>query len=154
MKYSVAFFFMLLIGACVAGPPAFDPKAPHFGEAEVQEWLSKLKSGAAFGSRNGHYYGMDSDATIVLMKDKQVVVEEDGVAVQTYKGTFTVDDSGAIHVELKDYRAKWPDMYLYQDKKGTFLFPTDKNPGFRLGDRGAGTETSRMAPYWQFKRTH
>src|SRR5262245_18763210 len=98
-------------------------------------------------------YGMDSDAKITLSSNKQVEVTEYGYAVQTYKGTYSVDGAGAIRVELRDYRAKWPTMYLYTSPKGAYLFPTDKDPAFRVGARAGAVETGSMPPYWPFRKT-
>jgi hypothetical protein len=151
MRYIAAALFFLLLIPCIAQNEAFDPSAPHFTEAEMAQWFANQVKGATFVSRNGKMYGMDSDALITFAKDKQVEVTEFGYAPQTYKGTCTVDASGAIHVELRDYRAKWPDMHLYQNAHGTFLFPTDKNPAFRSAQ--GGVQTSKMAPYWPFRRT-
>lgn len=101
--------------------------------------MAVQKLGASFVSRDGHIYGMDSDADVTIYSDKRVVVNEYGVAPMKYESKLTVDADGAIHLQLKDYHAKWPAMYLYNLPKGSFfLFPADKSPRFRMGGSGRG----------------
>ena len=153
MRHAITLLLIFLSATCIAQRPTFDPSAPHLNEADALKWLSAQSTGATFVSRNGRMYGMDSDAKITLNSNKQVEVTEYGYAPQTYKGTYSVDDTGAIHVELRDYRAKWPTMYLYNSPKGTLLFPTDKDPAFRVGARAGAVETGGMASYWPFRKT-
>ena len=96
---------------------------------------------------------MDSDAEITLTKDGRAKVTEFGIGPQTYKGKYSVDASGAIHVTLRRYRAKWPSMYLYTDGRGAILHPIDEDPSFRMGGRAGAFETPEMAPYWPFRQT-
>ena len=151
MRFLISLFFASSLFALAAPPAATTTATTHLGGVEATKWLSERADGAAFVSRNGHMYGMDSDAFVVFKKDAQVEVTEFGIAPQTYKGTFVVDVSGAIRVTLKDYPSKWPDVYLYIDGKGALLHPTDKDPSFRMGGRGGAVETREMAPYWPFR---
>jgi len=153
MRYFIFLLVTFLSANGFAQGPAFAPGAPHLNETDALKWLSAQSAGATFVSRNGRMYGMDSDAKITLNSNKQVEITEYGYAVQTYKGTYSVDATGAIHVKLRDYRAKWPAMYLYNSPKGTLLFPADKDPAFRVGARAGAVETGGMAPHWPFRKT-
>jgi hypothetical protein len=141
--------------ACSTQRPIPSPRIEHPGlsRSEVFSHLSTRPGGVTFVSRNGRMYGMDSDAKITLKANNQAEVTEYGFAPQDYMGTYFVDASGAIHVSLRRYRAKWPTTYLRKDKRGAILFPTDQDPSFRMGGRAGAFETSEMAPYWPFRQT-
>ena len=152
MRYTIAVLFTLFSATSFAQRPTFNPRAAHLRREALLKWLSTQSRGARFVSRNGRLYGMDSDAEITLRSDKQVEVTEDGYARQTYKGTLSVDVDGSIHLVLADYAAQWPVMYLYRKSKGSFLFPADKDPAFRMGARAGAAVTPGMAPYWPFRK--
>src|SRR6478735_8846499 len=137
-----------VLSACTTTRPAPPAQLGHLNRSDVLNHISAQPSGVTFVSRNGHMYGMDSDATITLTKNNQTEVTEFGYAPQTYNGTYTVDASGAIHVALRHYPAKWPSMYLYTDKRGAILHPADQDPSFRMGGRAGAVTSSRMSPYW------
>jgi hypothetical protein len=153
MRYAILLVVTCLATNSCAHRLAFGPSAPHLDETRVLKWLSAQSAGAAFVSHNGRMYGTDCDAKITLERNKQVEVTEYGFAVQTYRGTCSVDATGAIHLELRNYHAKWPAMYLYNSPNGTFLFPTDKDPEFRVNRRTGAVETSGTAPSWPFRKT-
>ena len=97
-------------------------------------------------------YGMDSDAKVILKSKGRAEVLEYGFVGLKYSGTYLIEDSGAIHLQLKKYRGEWPDMYLYKVSSGIYLYPADMNSHFRMGGRAGATETPKMAPYWPFKK--
>jgi hypothetical protein len=59
-------------------------------------------------------------------------------AGDTYKGTYSIDGIGAIHVSLRRYPANWPTMYFYTDQRGAVLVTAEK---------------SGTASYWPFRQT-
>lgn len=149
----VAFILALLLPlGCYAQSPGFNPSAPHLSKNKTLKWLSSQQDGAVFVSRDGKMYGMDSDAKVILRSKGRAEVFEYGYVGQRYSGTYRVEGSGAIHLQLKSYRGEWPDMYLYKLSSGIYLFPTDMDPQFRMGGRAGATETPNMAPYWPFKK--
>jgi hypothetical protein len=115
------------------------------------KWIAARKLPITFSSRNGHYYGMDSDASLTIEKDGHVTVLELGVAPMTYEGTYDIDDSGTISLKLPNYKATWPTMHLYTTAKDAWLMRSDQKTDFNVGDRGGATQTSRMAPCWPFR---
>jgi hypothetical protein len=136
MRSVVLSSLVCLLGACATTPP------------------DRYPAGARLSvSRGGRMYGMDSDAQITFADSQRIEVTEFGYSIETDKGSFFVDASSAIQVALRGYPAKWPRMYLYQDTKGAFLFPTDQNSSFRVGGRAGAVTSSRMAPYWPFRNT-
>jgi hypothetical protein len=145
---------IVLLAACTTNRPASSSRGHQLGYRDVLEHVSAKPSGAKFGSRDGRWYGMDSDANITLKRNGRVEVTEFGYAVDTYDGTYSVDDTGAIHVSLRRYPAKWPSMYLYKDNRGAILIPTDRDQSFQVGGRAGAVVGSGMAPYWPFRQTN
>ena len=141
-----------VLSACTATRTAPAAHTGHLNRAEVLNHISAQPDGVTFVSRNGRMYGMDSDARITLTKNNQTEVTEFGYAPQTYHGTYSVDASGAMHVSLRRYPSKWPSMYLYTDRRGAILHPTDQDPSFRMGGRAGAVESSEMASYWPFRQ--
>ena len=154
MRHLIALLPLVWVfSACTATRPAPPAQAGHLNRAEVVNHFSAQPAGVTFVSRNGRMYGMDSDARITLTKNNQTEVTEFGYAPQTYNGTYSVDASGAIRVSLRRYPAKWPTMYLYTDKRGAILHPTDQDPSVRMGGRARAVTSSDMAPYWPVRQT-
>ncbi len=152
MKRSLAILpFVCVLSAC-ATPHATPTRGDHFSRTEVIARITSNPNGITFVSRDGRMYGMDSDARITLKAESQTEVTEFGYAIQTYNGTYAVDEQGAIRVSLRHYPAKWPTMYIYSNKKTAWLFPADRDPSFRMGGRAGAVETSRMKPYWPFRQ--
>ncbi len=123
----------------------------YIKEHDVRNWVASRNGHATFISRNGRMYGMDSDTQITLISNSKVEVTEFGVGIMSYKGEYTTDDTGLIRVTLNGYGSKWPEMYLFRSTDSAILLRRDQKPGFNLGDRGAGTETPDMNPYWPFR---
>ena len=144
---------VFMLSACATPRPAPPIHTSHLNRVEVLSHIAAHPAGVTFVSRNGRMYGMDSDARITLTANNFTEVTEFGYAPQSYQGTYSVDASGAIHVSLRHYTAKWPSMYLYTDKRGAILHPTDQDPSFRMGGRAGAVESSEMAPYWPFRQT-
>ena len=152
VRYVALILAFLLPLGCYAQSSGFNPSDPHLNKNQTSKWLSSQHDGAVFVSRGGKMYGMDSDAKVILRSKGQAEVLEYGFVGRKYSGTYRVEDSGAIHLELKKYRGEWPDMYLYKVSSGIYLFPTDMDQQFRMGGRAGATETPKMAPYWPFKK--
>ena len=155
MRSVVLFSLVCLSGACTTTPPARYPAGVRLSDPATRDWIAQhsRRNVATFVSRGGRMYGMDSDAQITFVDSQRVEVTECGYSIETYKGSFFVDASGAIHVTLRGYPAKWPRMYLYQDAKGAFLFPTGQNSSFRVGGHAGAVTSSTRAPYWPFRNT-
>ncbi|HEY5893204.1 MAG TPA: hypothetical protein VIT91_08245 [Chthoniobacterales bacterium] len=154
MRHLIALLPLACVfSACTATRPAPPAQAGHLNRAEVLSHISAQPAGVTFVSRNGRMYGMDSDARITLTRNNKTEVMEAGYTPETYNGTYSVDASGAIHVSLRRYPSKWPSMYLYTDKRGAILHPTDQDPSFRMGGRAGAVTSSDMAPYWPFRQT-
>jgi hypothetical protein len=142
-----------MLTACKPPQAPSSTRGAHLNRTQVLNHISAKSAGVTFVSRNGRFYGMDSDACITLSESNQTTVTEFGYARQTYDGTYSVDDSGAILVSLRRYPAKWPSMYLYTDSDGAILLPTNQERSFNIGGRAGAVEKSDMAPYWPFRQT-
>ena len=106
------FFVMAEPEKAKAGSPEF------FTGAQVKTYISeRLTAGktAVFRSRDGKFYGMDSDSVVSLEKNNTAVVGEYGYAYQGYRGTYVVAEDGVISISLKDYRGNWPDMKIARE---------------------------------------
>ena len=154
MRHFIGLLLCILLGACATRRSAPASRGDQLGYREVLEHISAKPSGAKFRSRDGRWYGMDSDADIALKRNGTVQVTEFGYGVDTYGGTYSVDDSGTIHVTLHRYPAKWPSMYLYKDSRGAVLSPIDRDQSFKMGGRAGTVISSGMAPYWPFRQTN
>jgi hypothetical protein len=150
MRRLILFNLVCSLAACTTIHPA----GTRLNNSAARDWIadySRRKGGATFVSHGGRMYGTDCDAQITFAGSKQVEITEFGYSVETYKGTFSVDAVGGIHVTLQGYHAQWPSMYLYHETQGTFLFPTIQSRFFEV-DRRAGTPTALpMASYWPFR---
>ena len=142
-----------LLTECATLRLASPIEAGHLSRVDVINHISPEPSGAKFESHNGHWYGADSDAVITLFADRQVKVTEFGYAVQTYKGTYSVDASGAIHVSLRHYFNKWPIMYLYTDRRGALLNPANQDETYRLSGRAGTVKAAEWDSIWPFRQT-
>ena len=159
MRYIVSLFAILLSVECFAQQQAFDPDAPHLDKTETLKWLSAQSVGATFFNFNGGQRVVyDLSVEIALSSNKKVKVVEYGLGLSKYFGTYSVDTAGAIHIELRNYHDKWPDMYLYSNHNGIFLFPTDKklafdeNSEFQGGGQLAANVLPKVVPYWPFRK--
>ncbi len=103
-----------------------------------------------FYSRDGKFYGMDSDSLISFGKDGEAILGEYGYAYQGYRGSYFIEDDGVISVKLKGYRGKWPDMKVSIDGDSVRLFSSDGNGNFVFGGRAGGVLTPDMKPFWPF----
>ena len=149
------FLLVTILASC-------DPKSQHTAPAlespltlaAINTQLVGLKGWEwRFESCRGKWYGMDSDSSIVFLPGGRVTVTECGYAVQTYDGLYSVDDKGAISVDLARYNSKWPPMVLRREGDEFLLFRQDDDAAFLMGDRGAATTTSEMKPFWPFALT-
>jgi hypothetical protein len=154
MRYFIGFLLIILLPACATQRRSPTSFGRQIGQLEAIEHFSSRRSGAKFVSRDGRWYGMDSDAHIILKSKGRVEVTEFGYGVDSYDGTYSVDRTGAIQVGLRNYRASWPSMFLYKDRRGFILVPTDRDQSFRMGSRAGAVSGSGMAPYWPFRQTN
>lgn len=141
------------LSACTTSRVTPPIAATHFNRAEVLNYISSHSAGIVFVSHNGRMYGTDSDARITLTRNNQIEVTKFEDTVQTYKGTYFVEASGAIHTSLRRYPAKWPIMYLGKDRRGAVLFHNDQDLTSRLGRREGGAAIPQAVPYWPFRQT-
>lgn len=127
------------MAACTTPRPSLPPRAGHLSRSEVVRYLAQPRP-VGFLSYNGRWQGTDTDKEILLAKDGQTEVTDYGFAMDIYKGTYSVDAAGAIHVSLRHYPGRWPTMYLYTDRRSAILLPDAQ---------------SREAAYncWPFRRT-
>lgn len=125
-----------LLSACTSLRHATLSRAGQLSRPEVFRQIS-AHPGAAFLSYNGRWQGTDIDKRIIFKKGNCAEVTHFGYGVDTYKGTYSVDETGAIHISLFHSREKWPSMYLYLDKQGAFLLPI---------------EASNMADLWPLRQ--
>jgi len=158
-----AFLILMPLLLCVSFAKAEIPTTGKAGNQKPLDSLSRSqvnefiagrlaqKGNAVFSSRDGHSYGMDSDSIISFEAKGSVVLGEYGYAYQGYRGTYTVDNSGAISVELKGYHAKWPRMKMIQQGNTVRLYAEDGKTGFVFGDRGGSVESSKMKSFWPFR---
>ena len=122
MRLFTAFLLLFgLISACTS-PRGGPPRAGHVSRDEVLRQIS-APAGATFLSYNGHWQGTDIDKQITFKKDNRAEVTHFGFGVDTYQGTYTVEESGAIHLSLRKAPEPWPIMYLYVDEQGPLLLP-------------------------------
>jgi hypothetical protein len=148
-------WFCLLPFFAQAEPEQAKADAPKFlSGAQVKTFVSdRLTAGktAVFRSRDGKFYGMDSDSVVSLEKDNTAVVGECGYAYQGYRGTYAVAADGVISISLKGYRGNWPDMKIAKEGDLIRLFSADGNGNFVFGGRAGGVETEDMKPFWPFR---
>ena len=69
----------------------------------------------SFKSWNGNLKGLDSDAVLRFYTDSRVVLEDMGISVLRYEGSYALKSGGAITIRLEGYRWNWPDMILRRD---------------------------------------
>jgi len=136
---------LLILAACASPRLESRLRTTHLSRAEVLNYFSKQPTDVTFVSHNGHMYGFDLDARLILKKNNRSEVTEFQDAKRTYQGSYVVDDTGAVQVALRRYPKKWPSMYLYTDKRGAFLFPSDRKPPAKVGGRA-------RVPYWLFRQ--
>jgi len=150
----LAWFYLLPFFA-QAEPEQAKADAPKFFSGAqvktfVSGWLTAGKT-VVFRSRDGKFYGMDSDSVVSLKKDNTAVVGEYGYAYQGYRGTYAVAADGVISISLKGYRGNWPDMKIAKEGDLIRLFSADGNGNFVFGGRAGGVETEEMKPFWPFR---
>jgi hypothetical protein len=88
-----------LVSACTS-PRGGPPRAGHANRDEVLRQIS-APAGATFLSYNGRWQGTDIDKQITFKKDNRAEVTHFGFGVDTHQGTYTVEESGAIHLSLR-----------------------------------------------------
>ena len=82
------------------GPVRYGPLiAAEFNQSIAQR--GKL----TFLSFNGRWVGMDADTYLSFMPDGKAVMEECGVGVQDYEGTYQIDGDGIIKMNFDRFRS-------------------------------------------------
>ena len=94
---------------------------------------------------------MDGDTEITFFPGDVVFLTEYGYAVIRYKGTYTIDPSGQIKMQLKKYRHEWPVMVLERDDVSLRLRPFRRGAGFIMGNRGGATTMGGQGHFWPFR---
>lgn len=147
MKYII---FSLLLCGCEtqksAAPSQKDNDKSHRLAIESLREEIKSHESLVFGSRMGNMQGQDSDATIELKNNGDVVVMEYKISVLDYYGRFKINDNGKIVVSLRDYPGEWPVMIASLDGKSILLHRED---GITAPSREA-QEYEEFSNYWPF----
>ncbi len=93
----------------------------------VREFAATLaRSGeVVFESWNGELRGTDSDALLYFRRDSDVILEERGVGIRTFEGSFRVDDAGLVVLDLPGFEGSWPTMRLGRDGQELVLHRED-----------------------------
>lgn len=155
--------FLALMWAATSVLQAEPPKKSENSNADSPSFLTgpeigsllsdRFASGktAVFRSRDGKFYGMDSDSVVSLERDNKAVVGEYGYAYQGYRGTYAVTKDGVISIALKGYRGQWPEMKMANVKKVIRLYSKSGAGNFVFGGRAGAVETDKMKPFWPFR---
>lgn len=78
-----------------------------------------------FESWNGKLRGADSDSLLHFRADSRVVLEERSIGVRTFEGTFEVEPTGRVSIELPEFDGPWPVMALRRDGDDLVLHRED-----------------------------
>jgi hypothetical protein len=109
------------------------------GEA-IQESFARSNA-IRFLSWNGRWIGTDLDTEIKLMSDGTVELTEYGVGVDTYAGTYSINENSELSLSLVGYATGWPTMRVYRDHSALLLAPAD-----------ASGRVTRIGSRWPFRQ--
>ncbi len=158
MKWTFSLLFLTLLVSCAAPRHgnSTEPIGTRMTGLELTSWLEEraanAKSGfAQFVSRDGRLYNKDSDAALHFKADQRVEMEEFGYAPRLYPGTYTLDPSGIISLNLKGFPTTWPDMLVYKDGADIRLYPVDPKMAFVMGGPRGANHSRKMHPFWPFR---
>ena len=157
--------YHIFIIACVLAlnSKAEPPVSRSTGKSETPAFLKKAEvikvvserhaagKTVVFQSRDGKFYGMDSDSVISLELEGNVIVGEYGYTYQGYRGKFQVADDGMISIVLKGYPGKWPEMMMTKERREIWLYAKNGDRGFVFGGRGGAVEMGDMKSFWPFR---
>ena len=88
-----------------------------------------------FLSWNGEWIGTDVDTEINLMADGTVRLTEYGIGMDSYDGTYSINENSELLLSLAGYEGNWPAMRVYRDQSVLLLAPADTSNATRIGSR-------------------
>ena len=83
----------------------------------------------AFLSWDGKWIGTDSDIGLVLRPDGAAELTSFGYAVQQFKGTYRISDTGEVTARFDQFGRPWPILQLDQAGDSFVLRPKDPPDG-------------------------
>jgi hypothetical protein len=103
-----------------------------------------------FESWNGKPRGVDSDSALHFYKDSRVVLEDRGLSVSHYEGSYDFGADGRVEVTLKNYREDWPHMILRRDGTDLLLYREDGHTSWLpIGD--PNLPEPQVDGFWPFR---
>jgi hypothetical protein len=137
-------------GHSQTAPEASIGTAKPASASELNNLIAEHGS-VTFRSFNGKWIGMDGDTDVTFLPKGAVHMVEYGAGVGYYDGTYAIDSSGQVTLELPTFGSVWPPMILRKDEASLFLLPIDDPDGFVMGNRGGATFAPEDGPYWPFR---
>jgi len=153
MRFYPLVLLAFLASACGVTQTQVQPKVerrvadPAGVLAEELQWRKTV----SFGSRAGHFYGMDSDTELSFLSDGKVVLLEMGCTDTTYQGSYTVEDRGVISLQMEKRYGDWPSMVMTRKGIDLYLRTEDGYDDIIWGQRAGGASSWDMKPFWPFK---
>lgn len=151
MRFPLLLLVLSAAAACSTAHPGPGYALPG---ANTRAWLAahlKKSDAVVFISRNGVAYGADSDAKIAFKRNRAAEVTVPGPAPVAYHGTWSVDGSGLIGLDLRDYPGKWPGMRLFPDGNDALLYSMEGGGTLDGGGGPVPTGLAGMNPWWPFR---
>lgn len=125
---------LLILGSCrhesVVAP---DPGGPAV--ASFRDWTLKRGS-VVFRSFGGRWIGTDVDLDLHFLPDQKVKMVRYGYALETYWGTYRMDEDGELSASFERYGQPWPVLILERDSRSLLLRPKEAATGSSVGMRG------------------
>ena len=106
----------------------------------------------SFESWNGKLRGVDSDSILHFYKDSKVVLEDRGISVAHYEGSYDLRPDGRVAVMLKRYREDWPLMILRLEGTNLLLYREDGHTSWLPKD--FPDPDPQADGYWPFRATN
>jgi hypothetical protein len=146
---------LLLVLCAAAGCTTAQPGSGYaLAGSSTRAWLAahlKKSDTVVFISHNGVAYGADADAKIAFKRNRAVEVTVLGYVQATYTGTWSVDGTGLIGLDLRDYPGPWPGMRLYPDGNDALLYSMAGGANLGAGSGPAPGGLAGMNPFWPFR---
>jgi hypothetical protein len=143
---------LILIAACF-GAISCTEHAPKTAEVDpVQVFVAAIneKGDLAFESWNGKLKGVDSDSILHFRKDSKVELEDRGIGIQYFRGSYALDPGGRITISLNGYNWKWPAMLLRHDGEDLVLYRED---GVTTWPIEASNPDASIEGFWPFRES-
>jgi hypothetical protein len=142
----------LLLIACFVLSACGKPEVPAT-ETDLRESFVKSISEIGridFESWNGKPRGVDSDSALHFYKDSRVVLEDRGIGITHYEGSYEVRPEGRVVVTLKTYHKDWPLMILRRDGADWLLYREDGHTSW-LPKGDPNLPDPRVDGFWPFR---